>query len=224
MQRNRKDQPLLGEKAPRTPFLLAKSWEEKQIHPRQGRRENHQWEACSSHVDRSHGLVSREPQAHSESAPIHMGLPTWQWQHLKLGARQGGCELCPETWRVFPKCQAAAHHGWVQTRGKPLWSLWDPHQVPVGGPLQTGGRGGKVEGDLLRCTKLESELEKPSSNCGRRAGSREFPPGRQAGSWTGKQRWLKCPRCSDLRVCWREVFETSGHLNLNTTDTKSRHD
>ena len=143
MQRNRKDQPLLGEKAPRTPFLLAKSWEEKQIHPRQGRRENHQWEACSSRVERSHGLVSPEPQAHSKSAPIHMGLPTWQWQHLKLGARQGGYELCPETWGVFPKYQAAAHHGWVQTSGKPLWSLWDPHQVPVGGPLQTGGRGAR---------------------------------------------------------------------------------
>ena len=73
-----------------TPFILAEPWEEKQIHSTHGYGENKQ--LLSSHVDRSHGFASQEPQSQSESAPVPLGLHTLHRKHPKAGSEAG--ELC----------------------------------------------------------------------------------------------------------------------------------
>ena len=133
-------------------------------------------------MDRSRGLVSREPRAQSKSAPIHMGLPTRQWQHPKLGAWQGAVSYAPRhegSSLSVRRCSPRLSTDQGQAPRKPM----GPSPSAPWRPAADWRPGGKAEGDPRRCTELGAELEKPSSNCGRRAGSRE-PPGHQAGGWT----------------------------------------
>lgn len=125
-------------------------------------------------MDRSRGLVSREPQAHSKSAPIHMGLPTRQWQHPKLGARQGAMSYALRhegSSLSVRRCSPRLSTDQGQAPRKPM----GPSPSAPRQPAADWRLGGKAEGDPRRRTELGAELEKPSSNCGRRAGSREPP-------------------------------------------------
>lgn len=103
-----------------------------------------------------------------------MGLPTRQWQHLKLGARQGAVSYAPRrggSSLSVRHCSPRLSTGQGQAPRKPM----GPSPSAPWRPAADWRPGGKAEGDPLRCTELGAELEEPSSNCGRSVGSREPP-------------------------------------------------
>lgn len=170
------------------------------------------------------------PKSLSHRASLHPS--SWAFTRCtgstpKLGVRQESCVICPEGCRVFPKCQAAVPRAWVQTSGKPLWSIRGPHRVHLSSPLQLqagrqgGGRPPKVH-EASSWAGGQTELPRNPPKVAGGLESREPATGCQAGSWTLKQRWLESQQCSTRKACWREAFETRGHVNLTKTATRSR--
>lgn len=103
-----------------------------------------------------------------------MGLPTWQWQHLKLRARQGAVSY-------------ALRHGGSSLRVRQLLTMaeYRPEASPSEAygtltkcplvaccRLEAGGQSGGEPPEVHKAGGLAGET---ASNCGRRAGSR-VPP------------------------------------------------